>query len=341
MALAATIAGGGRRDGLMQVAYVTLRSLVAAAMVAGTVACSGGSAAAPEPPVEQHEYEAGQSYLSDDGHVLYLAGNLPLVFSAPHGGERLPAEMPARTRDRCGPEMVTGIDRNTEELAHAIHAAFHERTGRYPHVVINRVHRSRLDANRAIGEAACGNPAAERAWRTYHGLLDGARARVVSDHGSGWYSDLHGHAHAVPRIELGYLLSASTLRLSDAQLDAHTGAELSSSIRTFSQRSPISFSALLRGPTSLGALLERAGYRSVPGESDPAPATGEEYFSGAYSTVRHGCASGGPVCGVQIEAHWDGVRNTAANRAAFATALVDAYLEYLAQFGIALAPVAN
>jgi hypothetical protein len=258
-----------------------------------------------------------------------VAGDLPIIISAPHGGSALPAEIPDRSAASCGGEATTVRDTNTEELAREIGAAFSRATGRRPHLIINRLHRRKLDANRAEPEAACGADAAVTAFREFHAFIDSARVRVLSDFGRGWFTDLHGHGHPVARLELGYLLSASQLRLSDAQMDASTVYENGSSIRAFSQTSPLSFSALLRGPASLGALLEAEGYRAVPGSLDAAPAIGEDYFSGGYNTQRWGCASGGELCGVQLEAHFGGVRDTASSRAAFAAALVRVYLRYL------------
>ena len=282
-------------------------------------------------------YTPGTAYFGTDRYIEYLAGDLPVIFSAPHGGALEPAGIPARTPGACGGQATTVTDANTEELARQIRTAFFSRTGRYPHVVINRLDRSRLDANRDIVEGACGNAAAERAWREYHAFLDAARARVAADQGRGWYTDVHGHGHAIARLELGYGLSATTLRRSDAELNSGLTFETSSSIRTFWQQSPLSLSAALRGPTALGTLLTSAGYPSVPSAQDPAPDAGEDYFSGGYNTGRHACADGGPICGVQLEAN-SGVRSSASSRSSFAIAIAATYAQYLAQFGVTIAP---
>jgi len=282
----------------------------------------------------------GTTVFGTNEYVEYLPGDLPLIFSAPHGGALEPAGIPERVEGAgCGPEVTTVRDLNTQELARTIRDAFFARTGRYPHVIINRLHRNRLDANRAIGEAACGNAEAELAWNEYQQFVETAKAAVVAQHGRGWFTDVHGHGHTIQRLELGYELSGTTLRRPDAQLDGTATYEQSSSIRSFSEDSPLSFSALLRGPTALGTLFAEAGYPSVPSAQDPAPNVGESYFSGGYNTDRHACSRGGSICGVQIEANLTGVRNTAANRGAFAAALVDVYREYLAPFGITI-PVA-
>ena len=303
-------------------------------------ACGGGSSppptsggGGPTGPTQPTVYVPGTSYFGDNDYVEYIAGNMPLIFTAPHGGALTPATIPTRTAGACGGEATTVSDANTEDLARVIRTEFFNRFGKYPHIVINRLHRNRLDANREIGEAACGNAQAQEAWRDYHEFIETAKTKVTADHQRGWYTDLHGHGHAIARLELGYDLSATTLRLTNAELDASSAYETASSIRVFSQNSTLSFSALLRGSTSLGTLLTDAGYPSVPSAQDPAADVGEEYFSGGYSTERHSCKTTGSVCGVQIEANLAGVRDTPANRASFAAAIATVYVAFLTPLG--------
>jgi hypothetical protein len=247
-----------------------------------------------------------------------------VIFAAPHGGTLTPDEIPART---CG---TTVRDANTEELARTLRDVFFARTGRYPHIIINRLARSRLDANRAAGEASCGNAAAGVAWEEFQALIDTAKARVLASAGRGWFVDLHGHGHAIPRLELGYLLESDDLDLSDTAMDAVAAVlERESSLRSLSiDDASTTFVELLRGPQSLGALFAAEGYPSIPSPADPSP-RGAEYFTGGYNTERHGCADGGRICGVQIEAPLPGVRDTEANRLRFAEAIVKVSLTFL------------
>lgn len=317
-------------------------TLLATASALAIAACADDptGVARTSPPqslvVAPGEYTPGTSYFGDEGYIEYIAGNMPLIFTAPHGGTEEPAGIPERTDASCGLDVATVRDLNTDALVLDIQTAFFNRTGKYPHIVINRLHRNRLDANRPIGEAACGSPQAEEAWRDYHAFIEVAKARILAEHGKGWYTDVHGHGHDIQRLELGYELSATTLRRSDAVLDGTATYENASSFRTFSQASPLSFSELLRGPTALGTLFAAAGYPAVPSQQDPAPDVGESYFSGGYNTDRHACSNGGQICGVQIEANLTGVRNNATSRSNFAVALAAVYGEYLANFGITL-----
>ena len=318
-----------------------LLTLAVAGVTAGAAACGGSDAAAPTPPTAPTTpvvppaptvYVAGQSYFGRNNYVEYLAGNAPVILTAPHGGALTPSGIPDRTAAACGGSATTVTDANTIDLARAMQARFAARFGSYPHVIISHLSRRKLDPNRLPLEAACGNATAAEALGEWHGFIDRAKSAVLTSHGKGWYMDMHGHGHAVQRLELGYLLADAVLDGSDAALDATTAAENVSSILTLSQLSPLSFSALLRGPASLGTLYAAQGFPSLPSSSDPRPA-GADYFNGGDNTQRHTCGSGasplggvtgGTICGVQIEANFTGVRDTPANRERFgdATALV-------------------
>jgi acyl-homoserine-lactone acylase len=117
-----------------------LPALAGAILLAGCALRS--DPAGPEQPARQPVHEAGKSYFGRDGYVEYIAGNSPVIITAPHGGELAPAEIPDRG---CG---TTVTDLATEQLARAFQFQFHRQTGRYPHVIINRLKRSKMDANR-------------------------------------------------------------------------------------------------------------------------------------------------------------------------------------------------
>ncbi|MGQ0647042.1 MAG: hypothetical protein ACT4P7_05695 [Gemmatimonadaceae bacterium] len=303
------------------------KTVFAVAAVSLAVACrskgSGEPNNTPRPQVPPGPYIPGQSYFGRNQYIEYIAGNAPVIFTASHGGALVPAEIPIRA---CGTNVT---DSNTEALARTVRTTFFTRTGKYPHIIINRLERNRLDANRDSSEAACGNAAALVAWQEWHALIDIAKAAAVAGAGRAWYTDLHGHGHAIPRLELGYLISSAQLDLTDAQIDLRPDLETSSGVRTLSRDdTTTTFAQLLRGPQSLGALFAAEGFRSVPSLTDPSP-LGAEYFNGGYNTERHGCQAGGVVCGVQIEANLAGVRDTEANRARFAEAIVKVTVAYL------------
>jgi hypothetical protein len=157
--------------------------------------------------------------------------------------------------------------------------------------------------------------------------------------------DMHGHGHAKQRLELGYLLTSAQLGLSDAALDANRAFEDTASMRTVSEATPLPFSALLRGPESLGALYAANGFPSVPSPADLGPGA-DDYFSGGDDTRRHACGAeasalggttAGNICGVQIEANLTGVRDTPANRERFADVTAVVLGQYLStHWGLSL-----
>ena len=263
---------------------------------------------------ERESYDPDSTYWSRSRYGEYVPGELPVVLSAPHGGAMRPHdEIPDRTYG------VTGADRNTAELIRAIRDAVIERTGLAPHVVISRLHRSKLDPNREIVEAAQGNVFAENAWAEYHGFIDDAKAAITERHGAGLYLDIHGHGHPIARLELGYLLTSSDLANGDPTLNA-TSFQNKSSLRALAATLDIPFSQLVRGPTSFGAYLQAGGFRAVPSPEDPSPGA-NPFFSGGYSTYRHGSRTGGQVSGIQIEHEFPGVRDSDGNRRVYAAVL--------------------
>src|SRR3954449_10862231 len=107
------------------------------------------------------EYQPSKTYFGRNKYIEYLAGDLPLIFSAPHGGREKPEELPDR-------EMGTfAFDTNTQELARAVADELHMRTGHWPHVIICRVTRKKIDCNREIMEGAAGNPLTEQVWKEF------------------------------------------------------------------------------------------------------------------------------------------------------------------------------
>ena len=258
----------------------------------------------------------GRSYFGRNHYIEYIAGNSPYIVSAPHGGSLTPSEIP----DRTSGETVT--DSNVDELARAISAAVFAREGKYPHVIICHLKRTKLDANRDLFEAAEPNSYATQAWKEFQSFIDTAKQTVIREFGKGFYVDIHGHGHTIQRLELGYLLSSTSLALSDNVLDGGMYGN-SSSIRSLIPSSGIPFSQLLRGPNSFGSMFESRGFPAVPSATQPNPGSAL-YFSGGYNTARHGSSAGGQISGVQIECNYINVRDTESSYRRFAGSFAEA-----------------
>lgn len=261
----------------------------------------------------------GQAYFGRNRYVEYIAGSLPIVLSAPHGGREQPEELPDRTAG------TFAFDVNTQELARAIDEAFVARTGQHPHVILCRVSRRKVDCNREIAEGAAGHPLTEQTWKDFQGFITEARAAVVAQHGKGFYIDLHGHGHPDGRLELGYAHGRADLALKDEEL-GRPALAAKGTLNLFAVKEPAAYPALLHGPRSLGGLLESAGFPATPSPAKPVPE--EPFFNGGYNSRTH-TAAGTRFAGLQIETNSKGVRDTEANRRRFAAALVEQLTVYL------------
>lgn len=270
-------------------------------------------------------YIPGNTYFGTDSLTEYRCGNLPIILSSPHGGYKTPATLPNRNCVGC----VTVRDSYTQELTRQIEAAILFKTGCYPHVIINRLDRKKLDANREIIEATDSNSVTEPYWHDYMNFIDSARNLVNKSNQKGIFLDIHGHGHSIQRLELGYLLSGTDLRKNDSSLDSSPLNTKTSLLNLrYSNLNSYSHSQLIRGPYCFGAMIQRRGFPAVPSDSIPFPLIGEPYFNGGYNTVRFGSKNGGTIDAIQIESH-QGVRFNYTKRVEYADSLAEAILEYV------------
>lgn len=260
----------------------------------------------------------GSSVFAKHKFIEYIPGDLPLVIAASHGGNLTPAEIPDRTNS------VVWMDMNTQELARTIADVIHAETKHHIHLVICRLHRRKLDANREIVEAAQGNELAAQAWAEHHDFIDQACEAAVRQFGVAFFIDLHGHAHPVPHAELGYVQDVPDLAKGDEVLNEKASIS-NSSLRWIAEHSRLSHTELLRGPMSFGALLEQNGFLATPSPRLPVPP--EPFFRGGYTVNRH-CRSDRNVTGLQIETNRPRLRDTAENRLRFARALLSTLQTY-------------
>jgi hypothetical protein len=319
-------------------------------MLACGIACSTDSAsppAAPPPPpappvqppvvpsnpvVPTGPFAVGVPVTDPDGWMEYIPGDMPLLVIAPHGGLLQPSALSTRNCSVIaatipGSDCTTGNDEQTQDLARRLVDSVVARTGRRPHLLVNLLHRNRFDGNRDRPEATGNNAALDRSWTWFHAFADSAKARIVATAGRGLVLDVHGHGRPLPRIEWGYLTGRTALNASDSVLALQATA---SSLRrlTTDARAGDAFPALVRGPNSLGGLLQALGYAGVPSPAQLGPG-GEDYFNGGFNTGRHGSRDGGAVDAIQLEAQQPGIRDTPENRSRFAGALaraLDAFL---------------
>jgi hypothetical protein len=258
--------------------------------------------------------------VSTSGYIKYWPGTLPIVISVPHDGAVMPLDIPDRT------EGVTVRDTYSRALAEAIRTALIKKFGRAPHLIVCEISRKKVDCNRELAVATQGHPKAIQAWQEFHGFIDTAEQSVLAQTPHGLYLDIHSHAHPNKRIEIGYLLKATDLKLTDHELDTDETVRARSSIRQLGRLTPTGFAELVRGQTSLGGLLEARGLAAVPSPKQTL-AAGEPYFNGAYDIAAHGSRDKAQLDGIQLEVPVQ-MRDTAEHRAATALALADALEVY-------------
>lgn len=277
--------------------------------IVATIALLSSAVSAEERGRGVSKPEVGESRFFAGETVEYVAGSLPIIIAAPHGGRLVPAEIPDRK------DGVLLSDRNTDWLAREIADALREVTGESPHLVLCHLKRIKVDCNRDLLTGTAGNAGAEKTWRAYHQAIGEARAA-----GGVIYLDIHGHSHPERNIELGYLLTNAQLKDSG---EAIVQRESRASVAAWKNTSPDSFAERLRGQSSLGGQLEKRGFPSVPSPSQP-HAGDAKYFSGGYNTARYGSIGENPkAVAIQVETPFPGVRDTEAHRKGFARALAE------------------
>ena len=270
-------------------------------------------------------YQSGKVYFGREKYIEYYAGNLPIILSAPHGGQLTPDEI----SDRTYGTFVT--DLNTYELTKTIMDSMIVRFGGYPHVILCKLKRTKLDANRDSIEAAQENKYALRAWQEYHHYIEVAKKKITNDQGSGLFLDIHGHGINPDgfydlRTWLGYLISSEELDQSNGVLNTNS-YQSKSSISAWVDSSSYSFIEVLRGKVSFGSILDSLGYKSLPSINDISP-DGMRYFSGGYNTARHGSRSGGVISSIQIELPKPGIRDNQSTWSSYSKALNSTINEY-------------
>ena len=271
-------------------------------------------------------------------YIEYIPGNLPIIISAPHGGVKQSGSTVGGVsypdNDSTLPDRSCGTnerDDNTDILIRRIQDEIFVQTGCYAHVIINNLHRSKLDPNREINEASCGDSDSEDHWNAWHSFIDQASASVEANWGKGLYIDLHGQSHSIQRIEAGYNITGS--QLDAASVNSITSTSItnlvSNNLNNYDQEE------LVRGPFSLGQLFQEApgifynannnpgcgvtsGYRTIPSNTDHGGGNncddktphGNAYFNGNfYNNIRHGSGSaasdgeggGGNIDGIMTE----------------------------------------
>ncbi|MGY8808642.1 MAG: hypothetical protein ACKVLG_01650 [Fidelibacterota bacterium] len=275
-------------------------------------------------------YTPGDLVSDGQGYIQYRVGNTPVIITVPHDGTLVPSNMADRMGD-------TERAVNTRKVAEQFAVFFNANSnGLFPHIIYNNVSRTKLDPDANLMDGAQGNSYANLSYGTYHSYLQTAIDSVEAHFDAGILLNLVEHNHSVQQIELGYLLSAENLNLSDSGLNAY---ESESSLNQISSISASSFAEVIRGYSSFGNLLFAASYNGytfnvVPTLDNPTPGT-SPYLSGGYTLQSYGSSDSGKINAIDIATPYVGYRDNAnAYRAVgvvLETAVVGFYQESVAQ----------
>lgn len=237
-----------------------------------------------------------------DDYVTIEEGTLPLILTAPHDGTVRPEGVPVRQRKDL-PAFVTVRDTRAAPLTLEIAKGIERRLGHKPHVVLMKVSRRYVDANRAAG-LAYESDVGKAAYDAFHGAVRRACEEIADEHGTGLLVDVHGQKserHAIIR-----------------------GTRNGNSMFTASQRLG------LDAPRDLSRRLESAGFKMLP---PPSTNARETMFTGGYITTAYGQAPNFAIDAVQLEFGSDLRAKVALERTgngvaeALATFLAEHYLE--------------
>ena len=262
----------------------------------------------PTPPVVK--YTAGDIITDSQGFISYRVGNTPIIITVPHDGALTPASFP----DRSG---ASARAENTRKVAEQFAYFFNANSnGLYPHIIYNNLSRSKLDPDLNQVDGAQGNSYANSLYGTYHSFLQTAIDSVEAYYDAGILLNLVEHNHSNQRIELGYLLSAADLDLTNSQLNSYSGQ---SSVSHIANLSSSSFAEVIRGYNSLGTLIVGSSYTSndvnytfeaVPTLDTPTVGS-SEYRSGGYTITQYGSSNGGKINGIDVATPFAGFRDNA------------------------------
>lgn len=294
-------------------------------------------------------YQPGKSYTYNVTSPLgeyalaieYIAGDpkSKLILTSPHGGSLKPDFLRTRTKDYVvkadneygDTESFSGVsDSKTLELTQALAQEIKRTTGLRPHIILNHLHRSKLDANRAMSLAAQGDVNTEAAWKAFHAYIDDAKTQVLKNH-EGLLFDIHGNAHRPQRTEVGLLIKGKDFISED--LEQYVDR---SSLKAMVRTGKATMTELIKGDYAMGTLLSEKGILATPGKSVPNPVNegifpDGRYFNGGYNTARHGSKFSGNISAIQLEFNSD-VRMDDQKRAIYVKSITQAINQFMKKY---------
>lgn len=248
-------------------------------------------------PQVQGDWQVGTTYADKHYMSEYQVGDFPLILSVPHGGSMNPLVIP----DRDCPKAVRGTDMRTIELTREIQKVLMKDYGVRPHIIVSNLSRRKVDLNKEIVAGTCGNTEAKPGWQQYHTYLDTAIAEATRRHEGVLLLDMHVHAHAIQRLELGYLINGKAINNAYHGNNLEALTKKSSLTNIIPQEKKQLLHDLLFGKKAFGTLAENNGIRAIPSQQDPYPEYDEKYLNRGYITQHYTSPDYPEVHGIQVE----------------------------------------
>jgi hypothetical protein len=235
--------------------------------------------------------------------VVSQLGDLPVVISAPHGGNlEFPGVSPRKGEGlESGPAGFRVVrDGGTEELALEVARQLAERMKGRPSFVISRVHRRYVDFNRPP-EIAVENAQARIVYDQYHVAVTDAVRTIREKHGFGLLIDIHGQGSSAETVYRG----------------TSNGLTVSGLRKQFGEQ----FHA---GENGLLALLKKRDWKVHP---DPFDGKEQAGFTGGHIVRTYGSHRSDGIDAIQLELGGN-YRKTAV-RERIAREMADAIAEHI------------
>jgi N-formylglutamate amidohydrolase/glutamine amidotransferase PdxT len=245
---------------------------------------------------------------AEESRFVHLEiGDLPIIISAPHGGQLEVPDVEPRRGEGLKPGgagYAVSRDTGTEELAAEVTKAITKRFQRKPYVVVARSHRKFVDMNRPA-EIAYEDPDAKPVYDAYHAALTSACGAVQKKFHKGLLLDLHGQGEAKETVYRG----------------THDGKTVTLLRERFGE-------AAQTGEQSLFGQLKHHGWKVYP---DPFDGKEQAGFRGGYIVQTYGSHQGFGIDAMQLEfgADYRSKEGRPKTAATLATALVDYAARYL------------
>jgi len=217
-------------------------------------------------------FAGASSAEAPDKLILSRSGNLPIILTAPHGGQEVVPGASLRSRGS------TLLDANTIELAEALSKRLRTALGDDPYLVAARFSRKYVDANRAEAEAfesADANPV----YQAYHNRISAFISEIRQKFPKGvLFLDIHGQSEDPNVVYRGTRNGATVTRL----IEKHG-------------------SPALVGPNSILGFVQLKGYKVFPPNTPLNDPPEDRRFNGGHTVWIYGSQNANGIDAVQLE----------------------------------------